>query len=246
MLPEHVYTKEDTDFRDWVQLQMSRSLLPSADDMRKVFSNRETVTSELMDYFDSPLSKLFEFRRYFALRNQSKSELIDVTILNWLQEQLPFLTTISPLAIKSLSTIASFQFTIDQWLEDTFGGYFVTMENFVRMVVIHSRLQANIPVVINGETGGGKTKTVEYLCRLRGDSFFVINVDGGLTTRDFPNHPTMQAALATCYRLKYFPILICCFLAIILIFILCRESKQLVALKIVELQEVLFFPDSYL
>ena len=65
--------------------------------------------------------------------------------------------------------------------------YELTTDNVLKMLAIQMRFRCRIPVVIMGETGCGKTRMVEFMCRLkRGDdenvqNMVVVKVHGGVT-----------------------------------------------------------------
>lgn len=45
--------------------------------------------------------------------------------------------------------------------------YELTGDNVKKILAIHMRFRCNIPVVIMGETGCGKTRLIRYLCDLQ-------------------------------------------------------------------------------
>ena len=65
--------------------------------------------------------------------------------------------------------------------------YELTTDNVLKMLAIQMRFRCRIPVVIMGETGCGKTRMVEFMCKLkRGDdenvqNMVVVKVHGGVT-----------------------------------------------------------------
>lgn len=46
-------------------------------------------------------------------------------------------------------------------------SYELTGDNVKKILAIHMRFRCNIPVVIMGETGCGKTRLIRYLCGLQ-------------------------------------------------------------------------------
>ena len=67
--------------------------------------------------------------------------------------------------------------------------YELTQDNVMKLLAVYMRFRCNIPVVIMGETGCGKTKLVEYLCNLlaRGENVEnkkIVKVHGGITMQD--------------------------------------------------------------
>ena len=65
--------------------------------------------------------------------------------------------------------------------------YELTTDNVLKMLAIQMRFRCGIPVVMMGETGCGKTRMVEFMCKLkRGDdknfqNMVVVKVHGGIT-----------------------------------------------------------------
>ncbi|XP_058845777.1 E3 ubiquitin-protein ligase rnf213-beta isoform X2 [Acipenser ruthenus] len=81
----------------------------------------------------------------------------------------------------------------DQDMGGGFGGTFdpdstyeLTADNVMKMLAIHMRFRCEIPVIIMGETGCGKTRLVRFLCDLqRGNkeakNMMLVKVHGGTT-----------------------------------------------------------------
>ncbi|XP_015735182.1 E3 ubiquitin-protein ligase RNF213 isoform X2 [Coturnix japonica] len=64
--------------------------------------------------------------------------------------------------------------------------YELTTDNVLKMLAIEMRFRCNIPVVIMGETGCGKTRLVNFLCKLRRsflevENMKLVKVHGGTT-----------------------------------------------------------------
>jgi len=65
-------------------------------------------------------------------------------------------------------------------------SYELTSDNVMKMLAIHMRFRSNIPVVIMGETGSGKTRLVKFMCDiLRGNTnvqnLLIMKTHGGVT-----------------------------------------------------------------
>ncbi len=58
-------------------------------------------------------------------------------------------------------------------------GYVVTIDNLLKMLSIQLRLQNNLPVVIMGETGCGKSSLINQLCAIIRAPLRVLNIHGG-------------------------------------------------------------------
>ena len=68
------------------------------------------------------------------------------------------------------------------------GNYVFTPDNFVKMVLILLRIRANIPVIMMGETGCGKTSLIRKLSELKNDGdssrMKILNIHAGTTDND--------------------------------------------------------------
>uniref|UniRef100_A0A8C5IPF6 RING-type E3 ubiquitin transferase n=1 Tax=Junco hyemalis TaxID=40217 RepID=A0A8C5IPF6_JUNHY len=72
------------------------------------------------------------------------------------------------------------------WVFDPDETYELTMDNMLKILAIEMRFRCNIPVVIMGETGCGKTRLVKFLCQLRRsfvevENMKLVKVHGGTT-----------------------------------------------------------------
>jgi len=64
------------------------------------------------------------------------------------------------------------------------GGYVLTVDNLLKMLSIQLRMKFNLPVIIMGETGCGKSSLIRNLCALLGATLHTLNVHGGMTDED--------------------------------------------------------------
>ena len=73
-------------------------------------------------------------------------------------------------------------------LEEIIGNYVITPDNFIKMVLILLRLRSNIPVIMMGETGCGKTSLIKKLSELKnnGDERKMksLNIHAGMVDED--------------------------------------------------------------
>ena len=76
-------------------------------------------------------------------------------------------------------------------LEEICGNYVFTADNFVKMILILLRIRANIPVIMMGETGCGKTSLIRKLSELKndgnGDKMKILNIHAGTNDTDIIN-----------------------------------------------------------
>ncbi|XP_068769747.1 E3 ubiquitin-protein ligase RNF213 isoform X2 [Struthio camelus] len=72
------------------------------------------------------------------------------------------------------------------WVVDPDETYELTTDNMLKILAIEMRFRCNIPVIIMGETGCGKTRLVKFLCELRkncaeAENLKLVKVHGGTT-----------------------------------------------------------------
>ena len=81
------------------------------------------------------------------------------------------------------------------------SNYELTQDNVLKILAIYMRFRCDIPVVIMGETGCGKTRLIEYLCLLMGrgktlQNKKIVKVHGGVTVDDIVRNVEEVEALA--------------------------------------------------
>ena len=72
-------------------------------------------------------------------------------------------------------------------IEEIVGEYVFTADNFIKMVLILLRIRENIPVIMMGETGCGKTSLIRKLSELmnNGESKMkILNIHAGITDKE--------------------------------------------------------------
>ena len=73
---------------------------------------------------------------------------------------------------------------------DPDDSYELTYDNIMKMLAITTRFRANIPVVMMGETGSGKTRLIRFMCALmRGGrdgvkNMHIMKIHGGIESRE--------------------------------------------------------------
>ena len=76
-------------------------------------------------------------------------------------------------------------------LKEIAGTYVFTADNFVKMVLILLRIRANIPVIMMGETGCGKTSLIRKLSELinngSSEKMKILNIHAGTNDKDIIN-----------------------------------------------------------
>jgi len=66
-------------------------------------------------------------------------------------------------------------------VQDMQPQYVLTFDNMMKMISIQLRVKCDIPAVIMGETGCGKTALIRYLCEFINVPLFILDVHGGIT-----------------------------------------------------------------
>ncbi len=95
---------------------------------------------------------------------------------------------------------------IQEWqgtAEEKCSYYALTPDNMLKMILIILRVRANVPIIIMGETGCGKTSLVEYLARTCQIPFSIYNFHAGRTeeeVRKFIQNEDDEARKATGQR----------------------------------------------
>ena len=69
-------------------------------------------------------------------------------------------------------------------LIDVVGSYVFTGDNFIKMILILHRIRANIPVIMMGETGCGKTSLIRIISELKMNKMKILNIHAGITDDD--------------------------------------------------------------
>ena len=70
------------------------------------------------------------------------------------------------------------------------SGYVLTIDNFIKMVLIYLRIRAKVPLILLGETGCGKTSLIESLIFFIQDRYNLLkfNIYSGLDYMDIDNY----------------------------------------------------------
>ena len=72
-------------------------------------------------------------------------------------------------------------------LKKILENYVINSDNFIKMALIYYRINANIPVIIMGETGCGKTSLIKKLNEIKNNgksTLETLNIHSGITEQD--------------------------------------------------------------
>ena len=69
-------------------------------------------------------------------------------------------------------------------MKEIAGSYIFTADNFVKMVLILLRIRSNIPVIMMGETGCGKTSLIKIMAQLMEINMKILNIHAGVNDND--------------------------------------------------------------
>ncbi|CAF4035636.1 unnamed protein product, partial [Rotaria sordida] len=78
--------------------------------------------------------------------------------------------------------IKQFQKEMGQILE---REYVITPDNYIKMLLVWLRVSSDVPIIIMGETGCGKTALINFLChKILDDELYIFHIHAGITNRD--------------------------------------------------------------
>ena len=143
-------------------LELKRSFAKVENYLNQKKENKREIPKELKQYnkFKHP-QFLEEIKQILSIKNP-------VYIKDKENEKLP--------NIKKLKSI-----------EEIVGDYIFTSDNFIKMILILLRIRENIPVIMMGETGCGKTSLIRKLSELinNGKSMMeILNIHAGITDEE--------------------------------------------------------------
>ncbi len=69
-----------------------------------------------------------------------------------------------------------------------FNDFFFTIDNNMKMILIDIKLEFNIPIVLMGETGCGKTYLIKMISELSDVKFSKMNIHFGITEEHIINY----------------------------------------------------------
>ncbi|OUM67355.1 hypothetical protein PIROE2DRAFT_58828 [Piromyces sp. E2] len=71
-----------------------------------------------------------------------------------------------------------------KFLSDIVKSYVFTADNFIKLIIISLRLRTNIPVILMGETGCGKTSLIRIIAELKDIEMNTLNIHAGIEDKD--------------------------------------------------------------
>ena len=69
-------------------------------------------------------------------------------------------------------------------IESITESYVFTADNFTKLILISLRLRTNIPVIMMGETGCGKTSLIKIIAELKNIKLKILNIHAGIEDKD--------------------------------------------------------------
>ena len=79
-------------------------------------------------------------------------------------------------------------------MDEIVNSYIFTSDNFIKLILIMTRIRANLPVILMGETGCGKTSLIKILYDLQFKylnqikyNMIIYNIHAGITDKDIIN-----------------------------------------------------------
>ena len=107
------------------------------------------------------------------LKSQALAEKLE-NFKDFTQEQLQ----------EKLEKIACTRLGEKKRIEEQAPSYALTPDNILKMVLIILRIRVNVPVIIMGGTGCGKTSLVRYLANTRGVKFYPFHFHAGISEEE--------------------------------------------------------------
>ena len=134
-----------------------------------------------------------EYKNFYKLRNcqiTNEKDLVDLpnytnyTQIDFLRELKEILNLNTAFPLKKKDTNDEYK----QSLEEIANNYVFTPDNFVKMILILIRIRSNIPVILMGETGCGKTSLIKKLFELKNygshEYLEILNIHAGTNDKD--------------------------------------------------------------
>ena len=86
-------------------------------------------------------------------------------------------------------------------IENKLDSYVLSADNFFKIILIYNKLKANLPVVIMGECGCGKTSLISYMAlKLLGVKILIFNIHAGITQQKFLEQIEQYFEIARAYK----------------------------------------------
>ena len=70
-------------------------------------------------------------------------------------------------------------------IKNIVGSYVFTADNFIKLILVLFRIEANIPVIMMGETGCGKTSLIRIMAQLMGINMKILNIHAGTNDNNY-------------------------------------------------------------
>ena len=137
--------------------------------------------SQLFSVITNTSSNDIKFKELFKLKNYQDYQ--SYTHLQFLHELKDILDVRNP--VKKIDARDG-----EISLEEIAGNYIFTEDNFVKMILILLKIRANIPVIMMGETGCGKTLLIKKLSEMLNNGKCKIkikNIHPGISDKDIIN-----------------------------------------------------------
>ncbi|XP_022806308.1 E3 ubiquitin-protein ligase rnf213-alpha-like [Stylophora pistillata] len=150
-----------------------------------LFFNQDHITMTFLGFFINTAGDLVDPQT----RQTLEKGLMSKQLRNGLQAQLvDFATNIETSKkedkIRQLCSVLGVKQE-----HDPDKAYELTTDNVKKILAIHMRFRCNIPVIVMGETGCGKTRLIRYMCGLQAGhkgprNMLLVKVHGGTTYED--------------------------------------------------------------
>ncbi|XP_067057901.1 E3 ubiquitin-protein ligase rnf213-alpha-like isoform X3 [Acropora muricata] len=184
------YTKDDEDLerQEIEQFKLRRRWESSPHPY--LFFNQDRITMTHLGFFINSNGDLVDPQTRTilekslmpkSLRNGLRAQGVDFTVNseNWSKAE----------KIQKLCSVLGAQWINTNSTFDPDRAYELTMDNVKKIMAIQMRFRCNIPVIVMGETGCGKTRLIRFMCGLQAGpngprNMLLVKVHGGTTYQD--------------------------------------------------------------
>ena len=136
-----------------------------------VFMNEDGMSFTIICTKEKQTEEYKKLKMLYNSGNQNK----EVELINYKDINVKFIDELK----KVLNLNES-----EEEMKKIIDEYVFTEDNFVKMILILHRIRSNIPVIMMGETGCGKTSLIRIISKLKKNEMKILNIHAGITDDD--------------------------------------------------------------
>ena len=179
-----IYDEQDTIKR--ANEILSQRKIVSFDEIKKsfVFINEDQMSFSIITNCQKNSKEYAIYKKFINSGINSNNELIDYKNLNQAQymDEIRKIFNIPP------------TYSDQVIKEEVLKSYIFTVDNFIKLILILIRIRANVPVILMGETGCGKTSLIRIIAnisklknpeiKIEENNMKIFNIHAGITDND--------------------------------------------------------------